>query len=86
MSNLTSVESKAGEMGWTLIAAEQVHSGGNGYVPHGFALIRREHFPFPGREYATLGWYVQSDGAFFESGHYDLTLEDARVDFRKRVA
>ncbi|MCA1571182.1 MAG: hypothetical protein LC798_12865 [Chloroflexi bacterium] len=82
------IESAAKQQnGWELIGAIRTHPGGNGYVPHGVALVKRDHSPFGGgREFATAGWYVRADGsAGFESGHYDLTLADALADFNERV-
>ena len=76
---------KAISQGWKVMLMTETHPGGNGYVPHGFALIERERYPFEGRQFATLRWYVQPSGPGFESGNYDLSYEDALGDYRQRV-
>jgi hypothetical protein len=80
------LDASAAGKGWTILRAIQTHAGGDGMVPHGFALIERRHFPFKGKPYATLGWYDQPlMGVGFEQGHYDLTWEEALIDLDARV-
>lgn len=87
MNELTEIEIAAQEQnGWTLLGAVETDPGGDGTVPNGIALIKRHASPFgEGREYGTARWYIQPDGAGFESGNYDLTREDALADFIDRA-
>lgn len=51
----------------------------------GIVLIKREGAPMPSRPYSTHRFYTDPDGIqHAESGHYDMTLEDARADFAER--
>ncbi len=79
------IEEHARTLSWTVIEMKQTHPGGDGYVPHGVALVKRPAGAWEGREYATVNWYIQPRfGPGFESGHYDLTLEDAAKDYGRR--
>lgn len=77
--------------GWRLIAAIQTHPGGDGFVPHGVAIIKRpgdaarDEHRGAGREFGVLNCYVGPGYAGFETGDYDLTIEDALEEFTRRI-
>lgn len=84
--HLDQIEQEAwGQNQWQVIAYVKTHTGGDGKVPHGVLIVKRNRSPLgEGREYATVGWNEHTSGVLFESGNYDLTMEDAIDDFIDR--
>jgi hypothetical protein len=86
MDYFAQIEREAWGQRWRLVGAIQTHPGGDGYVPHGVALIKRKRSPLgEGMEYGTVGWYVQANYAGFEQGNYDLTYKDGLADLFERA-
>lgn len=75
------------ENGWQLIAAIFQHPGGDGYVPHGLAIIKRDHAPSgrEGTEYGVTAWTVHPHRASFGESDYDLTAEEALLRLFERA-
>lgn len=78
------IREEAAGNGWEVVEIGPTTPAGDGLVPHGYVLVRRVQFPFPGRPFATVRWYEGPRGVAFEAGHYDLALEDAAEDFTGR--
>jgi hypothetical protein len=73
---------------WDLVAAIQTHPGGNGYVPHGIAMVRRRVAPLENREYAVVDWSHHTSPAEhcrMGRGEYDLTEKEALARFAIRA-
>lgn len=51
----------------------------------GLAIVRRESGGLPGRHFSTHFLYVENGKQYALSGHYDLTITEARIDLAERV-
>lgn len=51
----------------------------------GYAIVKRDDAPFEAAPYSTHFVYQNMGHMVAETGHYDLTLEQARADLNARV-
>lgn len=86
MEHTEALRLKAREQNWDLMLAIQTHPGGDGYVPHGVALVLRGQVPFEDRAFATVEWNVEHGDVSFMSGNYDLDIDAALADYRRRAS
>lgn len=52
----------------------------------GVAIVRRDDAPVPDRPYSVHHVYGERGKLFAEAGEYDLTLDAARADLRRRIS
>jgi hypothetical protein len=58
----------------------------DGHLPHGSALVERNHAPLGAdKRWCVVNWAQAADGIFFYDGDYDKTYDDAYVEFCKRA-
>lgn len=74
---------------WSVWAAHKADHNPAKEVPNGVIMFDRGHSPSgdPARSFGTADYNDrrhEGHGIGFASGHYDLTLEEAREDFIKR--
>lgn len=52
---------------------------------YGWAIIRRDSYPFEERPFSVHFLYSDEFGTYAEMGSYDLTIEQARARFQEKA-
>ena len=85
-NNLGEVEKAAREKnGWRVIAASRT-AAATGLRPNGHIAFMRETAPWDDKRGGTAAWALMENGqVLFHNGHYDLSRQDAMLDFIERA-
>lgn len=83
-TRMAAVERTALKQGWHVIAYYK-HRHVESTIPHGVIAFVRNDYPFGDKRCGTAQWCENDLGVLFQSGHYDLTRDEAMESFAERV-